>query len=360
MVTAAGTSISENSGGTSYGEGANGHPRNGNGRVEPAMRELSIRDALNEALAEEMLRDERIFLMGEEVGYYDGAYKVSRGLLDKFGEKRVIDTPISENGFAGLGVGAAMAGLRPIIEFMTFNFSLIAIDQVVNAAAKMRYMSAGAFEVPIVFRGPGGSVHQLAAQHSQALESYYAHIPGLKVVMPATPYDAKGLLKSAIRDPNPVVFIESEAMYSAKGPVPEGEYVIPLGVADIKRTGKDISIITWSKSVPVCLKAAELLAEQGISAEVVDLRSIRPLDEDAMLGSVRKTNRALIVQEAWPIASVGSWLGNLIQEKAFDYLDAPVKVMSGLDCPYPYAKSLEAMMSPTPQRIMETALKMLG
>lgn len=333
---------------------------NGQAHATAGMRELSIRDALNEAIAEEMMNDPRIFLMGEEVGYYDGAYKVSRGLLEKFGERRVIDTPISENGFAGLGVGAAMTGLRPIIEFMTFNFSLIAIDQVVNAAAKMRYMSAGEFEVPIVFRGPGGSVHQLAAQHSQALESYYAHVPGLKVIMPATPYDAKGLLKSAIRDPNPVVFIESEAMYSAKGPVPEGEYTIPLGVADIKRQGTDISLITWSKSVPTCLKAADLLQQHGIQAEVVDLRSIRPLDEAAMLGSVKKTNRAIIVQEAWPIASVGSWLSSLIQEKAFDYLDAPVKVLSGLDCPYPYSKALEQMMAPNPQSICDAALKMLG
>lgn len=325
----------------------------------PGMRELSIRDALNEALAEEMASDDRIFLMGEEVGYYDGAYKVSRGLLEKFGEKRVIDTPISENGFAGIGIGAAMAGLRPIIEFMTWNFSLIAIDQVVNAAAKMRYMSAGEFQVPMVFRGPGGSVHQLAAQHSQALESYYAHVPGLKVIMPATAHDAKGLLKSAIRDPNPVVFIESEAMYSAKGPVPTGEYTIPLGKADIKREGSDISLITWSKSVPTCLRAAELLAEKGIAAEVVDLRSIRPLDEEAMLNSVRKTNRAVIVQEAWPVASVGSWLANLIQEKAFDYLDAPVRVLSGLDCPYPYSKALEHVMAPNPQRVAEAALKLL-
>ena len=322
------------------------------------MRELSIRDALNEALAEEMQRDERVFLMGEEVGYYDGAYKVSRGLMEKFGEKRVVDTPISENGFAGLGIGAAMAGLRPVIEFMTFNFSLIAIDQVVNAAAKMRYMSAGEFDVPMVFRGPGGAVHQLAAQHSQSLESYYAHIPGLKVVMPATPYDAKGLLKTAIRDPNPIVFIESEAMYSTKGPVPEEEYLIPIGAADIKRAGDRISIFCFSKTVPTSLLAAEQLAADGINAEVIDLRTIRPLDQQTIFESVKKTNRALIVQEAWPQASVGTYLAALIQQELFDHLDAPVTVLSGRDCPYPYARSLEKMMAPTPEIVVEAAKKL--
>ena len=323
------------------------------------MRELSIREALNEALAEEMERDERVFLMGEEVGHYDGAYKVSRGLIQKFGPKRVIDTPIAENGFAGLGVGAAMGGLRPIVEFMTFNFSLIAIDQVVNAAAKMRQMSGGQISVPIVFRGPGGSVHQLAAQHSQSLESYYAHVPGLLVVLPSNPADAKGLLKSAIRNENPVVFIESEAMYGVKGPVPDGEYTIPLGVANVSLEGSHISLIAWSKAVPTCLAAAKLLAEQGVSAEVIDVRSLRPLDEDTILGSVQKTNRALIVQESWPQASVGSWLGQLIQEKVFDHLDAPVVVMSGRDCSYPYAKSLEKMMAPSAESIAEKALTLL-
>lgn len=323
------------------------------------MRELSIREALNEALAEEMEKDERVFLMGEEVGYYDGAYKVSRGLLQKFGEKRVIDTPISETGFAGIGVGAAQVGLRPVIEFMTFNFSLIAIDQVVNTAAKMRYMSAGEFEMPVVFRGPGGSVHQLASQHSQSLESYYVHVPGLKVVMPATAYDAKGLLKSAIRDPNPVVFIESEAMYSVKGQVPEGEYLIPIGVADIKRPGTDVSIICWSKTVPTSLLAAEKLAAEGINAEVVDLRTLRPLDKEAMFNSIKKTNRAIIVQEAWPQASVGTWLAGMIQEEIFDYLDAPVKVLSGRDCPYPYSKSLEKTMAPNPDTVAQAAKSVL-
>ncbi|MBP9839096.1 MAG: alpha-ketoacid dehydrogenase subunit beta, partial [Proteobacteria bacterium] len=296
---------------------------------------------------------------GEEVGYYDGAYKVSRGLLQRFGENRVIDTPISENGFAGVGVGAAQVGLRPVIEFMTFNFSLIAIDQVINSAAKMRYMSAGEFDIPIVFRGPGGAVHQLAAQHSQSLESFYAHIPGLKVVMPSTPYDAKGLLKSAIRDPNPVIFIESEAMYSNKGEVPEGEYMIPIGLADIKRPGSDITILCWSKTVNTSLGAANILAEKGYQAEVIDLRTIRPLDKETIYSSIKKTNRVMVVQESWPQASVGSWLAATVQEDLFDYLDAPIAVLSGRDCPYPYAKSLEKMMAPTAEIVAERALKLL-
>lgn len=322
------------------------------------MRVLSIREALNEALAEEMERDERVFLMGEEVGYYDGAYKVSRGLLERFGEHRVVDTPISENGFAGLGVGAAMVGLRPVIEFMTFNFSLIAIDQVINSAAKIRYMSAGEFDCPIVFRGPSGSVHQLAAQHSQSFEGFYANVPGLKVVMPSNPADAKGLLKSAIRDPNPVVFMESEAMYSVKGEVPDGEHIIPLGVAATKMSGDDISILCYSKSVPACIAAGEKLLERGIKADVIDLRTLRPLDEEAVLSSVKRTNRALIVHEAWPMASYGSWLAAFIQERVFDYLDAPVTVLAGRDCPYPYAKSLEKMMAPTADDVVETALRL--
>lgn len=322
------------------------------------MRELSIREALNEALAEEMERDDRVFLMGEEVGYYDGAYKVSRGLIQRFGEKRVIDTPISENGFAGIGVGAAMVGLRPVIEFMTFNFSLIAIDQVVNAAAKIRQMSGGQFTVPVVFRGPGGSVHQLAAQHSQSIESYYAHVPGLYVVMPSNPADAKGLLKSAIREINPVVFIESEAMYSVKGPVPEGEHIVPIGVANRAVEGRDVSIISWSKAVPTCIRAAELLAQQGISAEVVDLRTLRPLDRETLFESVQRTSRAVVVQESWPQASVGSWIAQIIQEELFDYLDGPVLVLSGLDYSYPYAKNLEKLMAPTPERIVESVLRL--
>ena len=323
------------------------------------MRELSIRDALNEALAEEMERDPQVFLMGEEVGYYDGAYKVSRGLLNRFGANRVIDTPISESGFAGVGIGAALAGLRPVIEFMTFNFSLIGIDQVINHAAKIRYMSGGQFTVPIVFRGPGGSVSQLAAQHSHAIESFYAHCPGLKVVMPSTPRDAKGMLKSAIRDDNPVVFIESEAMYGVRGPVPDEEYLIELGKADIKSPGNDVSILCWSKSVPLCLEAAQLLSEEGIQAEVIDIRSLRPFDKETVFESVRKTNRALVVQEAWPVASFGNYVAAIISEEMFDYLDAPVITLSGRDCPYPYAKNIEEAMRQTPASVVAAAKRLL-
>jgi pyruvate dehydrogenase E1 component beta subunit len=322
------------------------------------MRELSIRESLNEALAEEMERDDRVFLMGEEVGYYDGAYKVSRGLLKRFGEMRVVDTPISESGFAGLGVGAALVGLRPVIEFMTFNFSLIAIDEIVNHAAKARYMSGGALSCPIVFRGPNGSVSQLAAQHSHSLEGYYAHIPGLYVVMPSTPHDAKGLLKSAIRDDNPVVFLESEAMYSVKGEVPEGEYLIALGSADVKREGRNVTLLSWGKTVPTCLSAAQLLESEGIDAEVIDLRSLRPLDDETIAASIRKTNRAIVVQEAWPVASYGAFLAAYIGERLFDHLDAPVMTLSGLDCPQPYAKSLESVVRPDAHRVA-TAIKRL-
>ena len=276
------------------------------------MRELSIREALNEALAEEMEQDDRVFLMGEEVGYYDGAYKVSRGLLKRFGAERVVDTPIAENGFAGVGVGAAMTGLRPVIEFMTFNFSLIGIDQVINSAAKIRYMSGGQFTFPIVFRGPSGAVMQLAAQHSHSIESFYSHCPGLKVVMPSNPADAKGLLKSAIRDENPVVFMESEAMYGMKGPVPEEEYLIPIGISETKRPGSDVTLICWSKSVPGCLQAAEALAESNISAEVIDLRTIRPWDEEAVFdrssepiapSSFRKPGRRRALEAGFHTAS---------------------------------------------------------
>lgn len=323
------------------------------------MRELSIREALNEALEEEMRRDDRIFLMGEEVGYYDGAYKVSRGLLEKFGEKRVIDTPIAENGFAGLGVGAAIAGLRPVIEFMTWNFSLIAIDQVVNHAAKARYMSAGKMTCPIVFRGPGGSVTQLSGQHSQSLESYYAHVPGLKVVMPSNSKDAKGLLKSSIRDENPVVFIESEAMYGVKGEVPDGEYTIPLGLCEIKRPGSKATLISWGKTVPTCLAAAEQLATSGVDVEVIDVRSLRPLDEETLIRSIMKTNRAVIVQEAWPMASYGGWLASRLQEQAFDYLDAPIITVSGVDSPYPYSKAIEHAMRAVPEDVIRAVRRVL-
>lgn len=317
------------------------------------MAVITMRDALNQAMREEMRREETVFLMGEEVAAYQGAYKVSRGLLEEFGEKRVIDTPITELGFAGLGVGAAMVGLRPIIEFMTFNFSILATDQIINSAAKMLYMSGGQFKVPIVFRGPGGSAYQVSSQHSQAIESWYAHFPGLKVVMPSTPVDAKGLLKSAIRDDNPVIFIEQERMYGIKGEVPEDEdFTIPLGVADVKREGIDATIIARSLMVPAALKAAEELEKQGVSCEVIDPRTIRPLDIDTIVESVRKTNRVVVAEESHPFCGVGAEISAQIMERAFDYLDAPVRRVSGVDAPMPYAKNLETLAIPDAQRIV--------
>jgi pyruvate dehydrogenase E1 component beta subunit len=317
------------------------------------MPTITYRDALNEALREEMERDPDVFLMGEEVGVYQGAYKVSRGLLETFGERRVVDTPISELGFAGIGVGAAMVGLRPVIEFMTWNFALLAIDQVVNSAAKLCYMSGGQLHVPIVFRGPGGAALQLAAQHSQAFESWYAHIPGLKVVAPATPYDAKGLLKTAIRDDNPVVFLEGEMLYNTKGEVPEGEFTIPLGEADVKREGTDVTLVCHSKTVATALKAADRLADEaGVSAEVLDLRSIRPLDVDAIVRSVTKTNRCVIVEEGWPFCGIGAQVVDEIQREAFDALDAPVLRVTGEDVPMPYNKNLERATKPNPDKVI--------
>lgn len=316
------------------------------------MQTLTYRDALNQALREEMQRDDRVFLMGEEVAEYDGAYKVSRGLLKEFGSMRVVDTPIAELGFAGVGVGAAMVGLRPVIEMMTFNFALLAIDQIVNSAAKMRYMSGGQVGVPIVFRGPGGAALQLAAQHSQAFESWYAHIPGLKVVMPGTPADAKGLLKSAIRDDDPVVFIEGEMLYNLKGDVPDGDYTIPIGVADIKRAGDDVTLVCHSKTVGVALKAAEQLAEENISAEVVDLRTIRPMDTETVLRSVVKTNRCVVVEEGWPFAGVGAQVVDTIQREAFDHLDAPLLRVTGADVPMPYNKALERAAKADPSQVV--------
>ena len=311
------------------------------------MAVVTMREALNQALREEMLRDENVFLMGEEVAAYDGAYKVSKGLLAELGDKRVIDTPITELGFAGLGVGAAMAGLRPIIEFMTFNFSILATDQIINSAAKMLYMSGGQFKVPIVFRGPGGSAFQVSSQHSQAIESWFAYFPGLKVVMPSTPADAKGLLKSAVRDDDPVIFIEQERMYGNKGEVPDDDdFTIPLGVADVKREGTDATIVARSLMVPVALKAAEQLEEQGISCEVIDPRTIRPLDIETILKSVKKTNRVVIAEESHPFFGVSAEIGSQIMERAFDYLDAPVKRVSGADVPMPYAKNLEDLVIP--------------
>ena len=317
------------------------------------MAVITIREALNQGMREEMRRDQNVFLMGEEVAEYQGAYKVSKGLLEEFGAKRVIDTPITELGFAGLGVGAAMVGLRPVIEFMTFNFSILATDQIINSAAKMLYMSGGQFNIPIVFRGPGGSAFQVAAQHSQALESWYAYFPGLKVVMPSTPADAKGLLKSSIRDDDPVIFIEQERMYGIKGEVPDDpEFTVPLGVADIKREGTDATIVARSLTVPLALKAAEELEKDGVSCEVIDPRTIRPLDFDTIVESVKKTNRLVVAEESHPFCGVNAELSAEIMERAFDYLDAPVKRVSGADVPMPYAKNLEDLALPSVEKIV--------
>ncbi|MFM8685876.1 MAG: pyruvate dehydrogenase complex E1 component subunit beta [Bacteroidota bacterium] len=317
------------------------------------MREIAFREALREALREEMIRDHRVFLMGEEVAEYNGAYKVSQGLLDEFGPKRIIDTPIAELGFAGIGVGAAMNGLRPVIEFMTFNFSLVAIDQIVNSAAKMLNMSGGQFTVPIVFRGPSGSAGSLGAQHSQVFESWYANVPGLKVVSPSNPYDAKGLLKSAIRDEDPVIFMESEQMYGDKGEVPEEEYLIPIGKADIKRPGTQVTLVSYNKMMKVTLAAAEALAQEGIDAEVIDLRSIRPLDHETLLRSVRKTNRMVVIDESWPFASVSSEIAYRIQKDAFDHLDAPVVRVNGADVPMSYSMPLVAAYLPSVDKVVK-------
>ncbi|HTS88337.1 MAG TPA: pyruvate dehydrogenase complex E1 component subunit beta [Gemmatimonadales bacterium] len=328
-------------------------------RKEGLMPVLTYRDALNQALREEMARDPKVFLMGEEVGVYQGAYKVSRGLLEEFGPNRVVDTPITELGFAGVGVGAAMVGLRPIIEFMTWNFALLAIDQVVNNAAKMRYMSAGQVGVPIVFRGPAGAALQLGAQHSQCFESMYANVPGLKVVMPATPADAKGLLKSAIRDDDPIVFMEGEMLYNVKGEVPEGEHLVPIGRADLKRGGDHVTLLCYSKTVALCLKAAELLEAEGVVAEVLDLRTLRPLDLDAIFTSVSKTHRAVVVEEGWPFAGLGAQLVDEIQRNIFDELDAPVVRVTGADVPMPYNKYLERAAKVSPERIVAAVKKVL-
>lgn len=323
------------------------------------MAVITYRDALNMALREEMQRDDRVFLMGEEVAVYQGAYKVSKGLLQEFGEMRVVDTPITELGFAGVGVGAAMAGLRPIIEFMTWNFSLLALDQVVNAAAKMLYMSGGQFPMPMVFRGPNGSALQLAAQHSQAWESWLAHIPGLKVVTPSTPYDAKGLLKAAIRDDNPVCFLEGEMLYNTKGEVPSDDYVIPLGKAEVKREGDHVTLVSHGKMVLVALQAAEQLAKEGIRAEVVDLRTIRPMDVETITASVRKTNRCVVVEEGWEVCGVGAQVVDYVQRDCFDDLDAPVLRVHQADVPMPYAKAIEKAAKPDVAKTIAAVKKVM-
>ncbi|HET8655306.1 MAG TPA: pyruvate dehydrogenase complex E1 component subunit beta [Longimicrobiaceae bacterium] len=324
------------------------------------MAVITYRDALNQALAEEMERDPDVFLMGEEVGVYNGAYKVSKGLLDRFGEERVVDTPITELGFAGLGVGAAMTGLRPVIEFMTWNFAYLATDQIFNAAAKMRYMSAGQFKIPVTFRGPSGAALQLAAQHSQALEAMYSHFPGLKVVTPGTPADAKGLLKAAIRDDDPVCFFEGEMLYNLKGEVPDDDdFVIPLGVAEVKRPGADVSIITHGKMINVALQAAAKLEKDGVDAEVLDLRTLRPLDVEAIVATVAKTNRAVLLEEGWPYGGITTTVATLIQELAFDHLDAPVLRVTQADVPMPYAKGLEKLAKPSAELVVEKVNRVL-
>jgi len=317
------------------------------------MREIQFREALREAMNEEMRRDPLVLLMGEEVAEYNGAYKVSQGMLDEFGPERVIDTPISELGFGGIGVGAAMNGIRPIVEFMTFNFSLVAIDQIINSAAKMLSMSGGQFNVPIVFRGPTGNAGMLSSQHSQNFESWYANTPGLKVVVPFTPYDAKGLLKSAIRDNDPVIFMESELMYGDKGEVPTEEYLIPIGLADIKRSGTDVTLVSFGKIMKVTLAAAQELEKEGISAEVIDLRSVRPIDYATVVESVKKTNRLVIIEEAWPLAAISSEITYHIQKHAFDYLDAPIHRINSLDVPLPYAPTLIDAILPNVERTVK-------
>ena len=317
------------------------------------MRVIQFREAIAEAMSEEMRRDEKIFLLGEEVAEYNGAYKASQGMLDEFGPKRIIDTPIAELGFAGIATGAAMNGLRPIVEFMTFNFSLVAIDQIINSAAKMMQMSDGQFPMPMVFRGPSASAGQLGAQHSQAFESWYANCPGLKVVCPSNPYDAKGLLKAAIRDNDPVVFMESEQMYGDKGEVPEGEYIIPIGVADVVREGSHVTLVSFGKIMKKVKEAADLLAEEGIEADVIDLRTVRPIDYDTIISSVKKTNRLVIVEEAWPLASLSSDIAFNVQRDAFDYMDAPVKRVCTADVPMAYAPNLVEEFMPKVSKIVE-------
>lgn len=323
------------------------------------MREIQFREALREAMVEEMRRDDKVFLMGEEVAQYNGAYKVSQGMLDEFGPKRIIDTPIAELGFAGIGVGAAMNGLKPIIEFMTFNFSLVAIDQVINSAAKMMSMSGGQYKIPIVFRGPTASAGMLSSQHSQAFENWYANCPGLKVIVPSNPKDAKGLLKSAIRDEDPVIFMESEQMYGDKGEVPDGEYIMPIGVADIKKEGTDVTIVSFGKMVKVVLNAAQELAKENINAEVIDLRTVRPIDYLTVINSIKKTNRLLLVEESWPLGNISTEVAFKVQRHAFDYLDAPIVRVTGRDVPLPYAPTLIDGYLPNVDRIIDSVKQVM-
>jgi pyruvate dehydrogenase E1 component beta subunit len=323
------------------------------------MKILQFREAIAEAMSEEMRKDDTIYLMGEEVAEYNGAYKASKGMLDEFGPERIIDTPISELGFAGIGVGSAMNGNRPIIEYMTFNFCLVGIDQIINNAAKIRQMSGGQFNCPIVFRGPTASAGQLGATHSQAFESWFANCPGLKVVIPSNPNDAKGLLKSAIRDDDPVIFMESEQMYGDKGEVPEEEYTIPLGVADIKREGTDVTIVSFGKIIKEAYKAAETLEGEGISCEIIDLRTVRPMDQDAILKSVKKTNRLVVLEEAWPFGNVATEITYLVQSKAFDYLDAPIEKINTADTPAPYSPVLLEEWLPNSEDVIKAVKKVL-
>ena len=319
------------------------------------MVEKQFREVIRDAMSEEMRRDPKVFLMGEEVAEYNGAYKASQGMLDEFGPERVLDTPISELGFAGLGVGAAMNGLRPIIEFMTFNFSLVAIDQIINGAAKINSMSGGLFTSPVVFRGPTGNAGQLAAQHSQNFENWYANTPGLKVIVPSNPYDAKGLLKSAIRDDDPIIFMESEVMYGDRGMVPEDEYLLPIGVADVTKEGNDVTLVSFGKMMKVVNQAATELEKDGISAEIIDLRTVRPLDYATVVNSVKKTNRLVIIEEAWPMASMSTDISHHIQKNAFDYLDAPVTRVNSMDVPLAYAQTLIEASLPNVKRTIEAA-----
>jgi pyruvate dehydrogenase E1 component beta subunit len=324
------------------------------------MKNLRYREALREAMIEEMERDDRVFLMGEEVGHYQGAYKVSEGMLEKFGDKRVVDTPIAESGFAGIGVGAAMVGLRPIIEFMTWNFSAVAFDQILNNAAKVRQMSGGQFTCPIVFRGPNGSARQVGSQHSHSMEHFYATVPGLKVVAPAFPADAKGLMKAAIRDDNPVLVMESETLYGVKGDVPDDQDAIPLGKAQVVREGKHVTIVSYSRMTHVALEAAAALEKEGISVEIVDLRSLRPLDEDTIVASVQKTHRCVVVHEGWPYGGVGAEVSDRVQRLAFDDLDAPILRVATLDVPMPYNAKLEQLCIPQADRVISAVKRVMA